>query len=169
MKTKRKEIASMNIVIASDGSGLILKEAVKKYLSEKGYNVIDVGQQINGEPVTHINAARNLAKKIRAQECQKGIIICGTGAGASISMNKLRGMYCVACESVYTAQNIALINNANVLAMGGRVLGPENACQMAEIFLQTEFSQGFNPARRQTVEGLYKDLLLLEEDFCLDK
>ena len=154
----------MKIVIASDSSGLPLKESVKKYLIEKGYEILDVGQQVDGDPTTHIVAARNLAKRIENQECEKGIIICGTGAGASMSANKNKGIYCVACESVYTAQNIALINNANVLAMGARVVGPENACAMAETFLSQKFAIGIGETRKQTVERLYQEMRALEDE-----
>ena len=151
-------------VIASDGSGLNLKEAVKKHLIDLGMEVEDAGQQVGGPPVTHIAAARNLVAAMRKDKLAKGVIICGTGAGVSICVNKFKGMYCVACESVYTAPKIALINNANVLAMGGRVLGPENACEMAEKFLRQEFAEGFAPQRRETVEKMYGDMQQLEAE-----
>lgn len=152
------------VVIGSDGSGVNLKEAVKAYLIENNYEVFDVGQQIGGAAVTHVTAARNIADTMRKTECEKGIIFCGTGAGASMCMNKQKGMYCVACESLFSAPKIALINNANVLAMGARIVGPENACEMAEAFLSTGFAQDFAPQRKQTVENLYNEMLKLEAE-----
>lgn len=150
--------------IASDGSGLALKEAVKKSLVDAGYEVDDVGQQAGGDPVTHIQAARNLAAVMRGKDLARAVIICGTGAGASICMNKFKGIYCVACESMFSAPKIALINNANVLAMGARVLGPENASEMALAFLGQGFADGFAPQRRRTVEALYGAMRELEEE-----
>jgi ribose 5-phosphate isomerase B len=73
-------------------------------------------------------------------------------------------MYCVACESVYSASNIALVNNANVLALGARILGVENACAMARAFLESEFAGGFAPERRARVEALYRDMTNLENE-----
>ncbi len=151
-------------VVASDGSGLQLKEAVKRNLVEAGYEVHDVGQQTGGEAVTHIQAVRNLAVAMREKGCAKAIIFCGTGAGASICVNKMKGLYCVACESMFSAPKIALINNANVLAMGARILGPENATEMALAFLGQGFADGFAPQRRQTVETLYQSMLDLEDE-----
>lgn len=151
-------------IIASDGSGFALKEAVKRNLIEAGYDVADVGTVDADAPLTHIQAARNLAAAMRAGGCVKAVIICGTGAGASMCMNKLRGMYCVACESMFSAPKIALINNANVLAMGARILGPENASEMALAFLEQGFADGFAPQRRNTVETLYRSMLELEDE-----
>lgn len=150
--------------IASDGSGLNLKEAVKKALADAGYEVDDVGQQADGPAVTHIQAARNLARTIRDKKLDKAIIICGTGAGASICMNKFKGIYCVACESMFSAPKIALINNANVLAMGARIVAPENAIEMALAFLGQDFADNFASQRRATVESLYGEMVTLEAE-----
>ena len=154
----------MKVVIGSDGSGMMLKEAVKAHLLASGYEVLDVGSQPGGETITHIQTARNIAKTMKDTQCQKGIIFCGTGAGASMCMNKIKGMYCVACESLYSAPRIAQINNANVLAMGARIIGPENGCEMADAFLSTEFAQDFAPERKQTVEKLYQEMVKLEAE-----
>ncbi|MDR1708518.1 MAG: RpiB/LacA/LacB family sugar-phosphate isomerase [Candidatus Accumulibacter sp.] len=155
----------MNVVIASDKSGFPLKEAVKKHLLGKGYTVFDVGQQSADEAtVTHIDAARELSRAMKDGKSEKGIIFCGTGAGASMSVNKIKGMYCVACESMFSAPKISIINNANVLAMGARIVGPENGCEMAETFLNESFAHDFGAERKQTVETLYKDMVQLESE-----
>jgi ribose 5-phosphate isomerase B len=154
----------MKVVIGSDKSGFPLKEAVKKYLEDKGFSVIDVGQKNDSDFVTHIDAAKNMAKAMKTDNCPKGIIFCGTGAGASMCMNKIKGMYCVACESLFSAPKIARINNANVLAMGSRIVGPENGCEMAESFLKETFANGFTPARKQTVETLFNAMINLENE-----
>lgn len=154
----------MKIVVASDISGLNLKEAVKKYLQDQGVDVTDVGQQVGGESITHINAARYLAKAIKEGAAEKGIIFCGTGAGASMCVNKVRGMYCVACESLFSAPKIALINNANVLAMGARIIGPENACEMAHAFLNQGFAADFAPERKKAVTTFFNAMTELENE-----
>ena len=130
----------MKVGIACESSSFLLKEAVKKHLTGLGYEVVDVGQQTAEDNVLYFEAAANLAKLIQSGECQRGIAICGTGAGISMVCNKFRGVYCVACESVFTAEKISLINNANVLALGGRVVGPGLAVKIVDTFLNTEFS-----------------------------
>ena len=103
----------MKVAIACEASSFLLKEAAKKRIQAAGYEVLDVGQQTENENVLYFEAAQNLAKVIQSGECEKGIVICGTGAGVSMIVNKFRGVYCVACESVFTAEKISLINNAN--------------------------------------------------------
>ena len=123
----------MKVAIASEASSFQLKEQVKKHILDLGYEVVDAGQQSEEENVLYYEAAANLAKKIQSGECERGIVFCGTGAGASLIANKFKGVYCVACESIFTAEKISLINNANVLAMGSRVVSFDMACEMADV------------------------------------
>lgn len=138
----------MRVGIASDVSGFRLKEAVKQNLTKKGYNITDVGQTSEDEPMMYFDAASNLAKKIQTGEFDRGIVICGTGAGVSMIANKFKGVYCVACESVFTAEKISLINNANVLAMGENVVSCFMGTEMAERWLEGKWCQGFEPERK---------------------
>lgn len=103
----------MKIVIASDFSGFRLKEAVRTHLVGLGFEVADVGQQAQEDSLLYYEAASNLAKAIQSGAYDKGIVFCGTGAGVSMIANKHVGVYCVACESIFTAEKISLINNAN--------------------------------------------------------
>ena len=124
---------------------------------------MDVGQQQENGNMLYFEAAQNLAKVIQSGECEKGIVICGTGAGVSMIVNKFRGVYCVACESVFTAEKISLINNANVLAMGARVVSWDMGGEMAEKFLAGKWCDGFETQRRLNNEKGYQMLRSIEE------
>lgn len=152
----------MKVGIACESSSVDLKEAIKKHLTIFGYELIDVGQQEGGEPVLYYEAASNLAKLVQDGKCQRGIVICGTGAGVSMIANKFQGVYCVACESVFTAEKISLINNANVLAMGARVVSHDMGCEMAEKFLEGKWCEGFSEQRRKNNEAGYHVLQKIE-------
>lgn len=154
----------MKLVIASDFAGFTLKEAVKKHLIEMGHEVTDVGQQTPENQVIYVDAVANLAKAIASGEYERGFVMCGTGAGVSIAANKFKGIYCVACESLFTAPKCAIINNANVLAMGARVVAPDNACEMADAWLEQSFCKGFAPERAEFVGGLFKKLQAMEDE-----
>lgn len=154
----------MKVAIACESSSFALKEAVKKRLIDDGYQIVDVGQQKADENVLYFEAAQNLAKVIQSGECQRGIVICGTGAGVSMIVNKFRGVYCVACESVFTAEKISLINNANVLAMGARVVSFDMGGEMAEKFLAGKWCDGFAPQRKLNNERGYDVLQSLEKE-----
>lgn len=153
------------VVIGCESSSLALKEAVKAHLTALGYQITDVGQQPGGEPVLYYTAAARVAEALQTGQYFRGIVFCGTGAGVSMIANKYRGVYCVACESVFTAEKISLINNANLLAMGARVVSHDMACEMAEKFLANTWCDGFTPERRANNARGYEMLRALEERF----
>ena len=159
----------MKVAIACEASSFQLKEQVKKHILDLGYEVVDAGQQSEEENVLYYEAAANLAKKIQSGECERGIVFCGTGAGASLIANKFKGVYCVACESIFTAEKISLINNANVLAMGSRVVSFDMACEMAERFLAGRWCEGFAEQRRKNNERGYEVLRQIEEEQCREE
>jgi len=159
---------TMKIAIASDFSGFNLKEAVKTFLIDNGYNVTDVGQLTKENQMLYFDAATNLAMAIKSGQFDRGIVICGTGAGVSMIANKFCGVYCVACESIFTAEKISLINNANVLAMGERVVSPAMACEMAQKFIDGIWCNGFELQRKLNNENGYKKLQQIEKDFAKD-
>jgi ribose 5-phosphate isomerase B len=140
------------VAIASDFSGYKLKEAVRTFLVSEGYAVEDVGQRNPEDRVLYFEAAASLAKAVQSGAVDRGIAICGTGAGVSLIANKFRGIYCVACESVFTAQKTSLINNANVLAMGEKVVSHDMACEMAKDWLKGVWCEGFEEQRRKNNE-----------------
>lgn len=153
----------MKVVIASDFSGYRLKEAVKAHILALGYEIEDVGAQKEDDGTLYFDAAANLARCIQEGKAEKGIVICGTGAGVSMVANKFKGVYAVACESVYIAEKISLINNANVLAMGEKVVSYAMGAEMAEKYLAAKWCDGFAPQRRQNNERGYAKLKEIED------
>jgi ribose 5-phosphate isomerase B len=152
----------MKIAIASDVSGFNLKEQVRVYLTQNGFDVSDVGQTDAGAPMMYYDIAARLAKAVQRGEFQKGVVICGTGAGVSMIANRFKGVYCVPCESVYTAEKISLINNANVLAMGEKIVSFAMGCEMALAFLRSNWCEGFEEQRRLNNERGYAMLAAIE-------
>lgn len=152
----------MKVAIACESSSYLLKEAVKKRIVALGYDVMDVGQLNEEDQVLYYEAAQNLARVIQDGTCERGIVICGTGGGVSMIVNKFRGVYCVACESVFTAEKISLINNANVLAMGARVVSWDMGGEMAEKFLAGKWCEGFAQQRRLNNEKGFSVLQAIE-------
>lgn len=153
----------MRLVIASDFSAVELKETVKKHLIETGHEVLDVGHKDGGEKIVYPVAVSSLVKVLRTEDYERGIVFCGTGAGVSIAANKFKGIYCVPCESIFTASKSPVINNANVLAMGGNVVGSENACKIADMWLSQSFCKDFAPERAEFIQSLYKQLQEIED------
>ena len=142
------------VAIASEISSFPLKEAIKAHLTGLGYEMVDVGTVSVEQPMEYYEAAVALGRTVQRGECERGIVICGTGGGVSLIVNKMKGVYCVACESIYTAERTALVNNANVLAMGGNVVSHVMGCEMAEKWLAGNWCEGFNEDRKaRNVKG----------------
>ena len=132
---KFQEEIEMKVVIGSDKSGFTLKEAVKAHLTEKGFEVEDCGTQDLDHVKPFFVTAAALAPKIQNGEFEKGILVCGTGAGMAIVANKYKGVYAMPCTDIYDARMCRAINDANVMTMGGWKLAPEVGCEMADVFL----------------------------------
>lgn len=154
----------MKIIIASDFSGYDLKEIVKSHLIEKGHEVVDVGHQNDGIKVVYPDAASKLCTEFLKGGYDRGMVFCGTGAGVSITANKYKGIYCIPCESIFTAAKCPIINNSNVLAMGLNVVGRENACKIADAWLEQSFCKGFTPERAEFIQSLFKKVQKIEEE-----
>lgn len=133
------------IAIGSDHAGYGLKCEIIKLLAEKGVEFIDCG--CNGESVDYPDIAEATCAKVTSGEADKAILICGTGVGISISANKIKGIRAALCGDWYSAKYTRLHNDANVLCMGGRVIGAGLAAEITDIFLDTEF-EGGRHARR---------------------
>ena len=127
------------IAIGSDHGGYDLKEAVKKHLEEKGYDVKDVGCY-DKSSCDYPVFGHAVGKAVGSGECEKGIVICTTGIGISISANKEDGVRCALCSEPLSAKMTRLHNDANVLAMGAALVGSMMAMEIVDTFLNTEFS-----------------------------
>ena len=135
------------IGIGSDHGGFALKEAIKKHLEERGLEYRDYGTYSDAScdyPVY----GRAVAKAVAAGECELGILICGTGIGISITANKVPGIRAALCSDCFSAEATRLHNNANILALGARVLGEGLALKIVDTFLDTPFSNDERHIRR---------------------
>lgn len=135
------------IAIGCDHGGYELKLEILKYLEKKGLEYKDFG--CDGlESVDYPIFARKVGQAILDGECEKGILICGTGIGISIAANKMKGIRCALCSDCFSAEATRLHNDTNIVALGGRVVGPELAIKIVDIFLHTPFSGDERHARR---------------------
>ena len=135
------------IALGCDQAGYDLKQEVIKYLEDKKIPYKDYGCY-STDPVDYPIYARKVGKAIQDGECEKGILICGTGIGISIPANKMKGIRAALCTDCFCAEATRQHNDANILAMGGRVVGPGLAVKIVDTFLNTEFSHAERHQRR---------------------
>jgi ribose 5-phosphate isomerase B len=133
--------------MGSDHGGFKLKEAVKAHLTAIGHEVVDVGTHTETSS-DYPEFGRKAAELVAAGACERGIVICSTGIGISISANKVRGVRAALCTDVFTARLTREHNDANVLAMGQYVVGEALAIAITDTWLGTEFSGGERHRRR---------------------
>ncbi len=136
----------MKIAIGADHGGFCLKEAINKYLDEKGIEYTDFGCY-SEESVDYAVYAKKVADGVASGEYDKGILCCGTGIGISIAANKVKGIRAAVVTNEFCAEMTRRHNDANILAMGGRVITPEQAVKFTDIFLNTEFEGGRHERR----------------------
>lgn len=140
------------IVIGCDHAGLDLKAELIEKLSELGFEAIDCGCYTK-ESVDYPDIAEAVCNKINSGECNRGVLICGTGIGISMSANKIHGIRAALCHDSFSAKYTRLHNNSNVICFGARVIGSGLACELLEIFLNTGFEGGRHELR---IEKLMK-------------
>ncbi len=136
----------MKIAIGADHGGFSLKEAIKDFLSREGYEVIDLGTY-SEESVDYPDFGYKVAVAVANGEAEKGIIMCGTGIGISISANKVKGVRAALVTNEYMAEMAAKHNDANILAMGGRVITPEIGKRLIKVWLSNSFEGGRHQRR----------------------
>ena len=141
----------MKIAMGNDHVGYVLKSELKKYLESLGHTVIDAGAY-SSEPADYPVYGKLAAGKIINGEADFAIMICGTGFGISLAANKIKGIRCVNCSEPYTALLARRHNDANALAMGARVIGPELAKMIVDAFLSGVFEGGRHADRLALVE-----------------
>ena len=151
------------IIIGSDKSGFQLKEAVKEHLIEEGYDVTDAGTTDEEHAMAYYEAAEAVAPRISSGEFEKGLLICGTGMGMAVVANKFKGVYAAVCENTFAAEKSRAINNANVLTMGGWITAPFVGIQIADKFLNTEFTEGLEDWRAKNLRAALKEVEALED------
>ena len=135
------------IAIGSDHGGFDLKEAVKKHLIERGFDVKDCGTY-NKESCDYPQFGKAVANEVASGKADKGIVVCTTGIGISITANKVKGIRCALCSEPLSAKMTRLHNDANVLALGGKMVGENLAFEITDTFLDTPFSGEEKHSRR---------------------
>lgn len=132
----------MKLAIGADYyAGLELKDVMINFLREKGYHVKDCGAQ-KDTPIDYPFIAQQVARSILSRECEKGILICGTGIGISIAANKIKGIIAAHCTDTYSARMAAEHNNANIITIGEKITGVELAKEIISTWLNSEFQAG---------------------------
>ena len=137
---------SKKFYIATDHAGYALKAYIKNFVQELGHEIIDLGPD-SADRVDYPDFAYKAAKAIIEGEADRGIFICGTGIGISIAANKVKGIRAALCYNIYAAEMSRRHNNANVLCLGGRVLGEELAKAIVKVWLETPFDGGRHERR----------------------
>jgi len=131
----------MKIAIASDLSGFPLKEALVKHLGEKAHEILDLGIPSEAESAPYFIQAPKVARAIQNGEAERGILVCGTGQGMAIVANKFKGVYACVVDDVFSGERAKIINNANVITLGGWVTAPFVGCEIVDAWLSMSFTQ----------------------------
>lgn len=136
----------MKISLGCDHGAFDLKEHVKEYLTQMGHEVVDCGTY-STDSCDYPIFAKAAAEKVASGECERGIVMCTTGVGISISANKVKGVRCALCSEPLSAEMTRRHNDANMLAMGAALIGRNMADRIVEVFLNTEFEGGRHQRR----------------------
>lgn len=145
----------MKIAIGNDHSAVELKEIIKEFLQEKGYEVLDLGTN-STESCDYPIYGEMVGRAVTEKRADLGIAICGTGLGISLAANKVKGVRACVCSEPYTAKMSRLHNDANVLCFGARVVGSELAKMITEVWLDTEFEGGRHQRRVDLIMDIEK-------------
>ncbi len=137
----------MKLVIGSDHAGWALKGGVIAHIKSLGHEVIDVGSY-DANPVDFPDIAKALTAKVLSGECERGIMVCGTGVGASIAANKVRGIRAAVCHDIHSAHQSVEHDDVNVMCMGAQIVGPWLANDLVASFLAAKFEDNEDVRRR---------------------
>ncbi len=143
----------MRIALGGDHGGFALKEVIKKYLDGAGIPYQDFGTY-NEEAVDYPDFAQQVAEAVAEGRYDRGILVCGTGLGVNMAANKVPGIRAAQCHDTFSARAAREHNDANVLTMGGRVVGPGLALDIVEVWLKTDFSGGRHARRVAKVAAI---------------
>lgn len=144
------------IALGCDHGAYALKEAIKKHLEEKGLAYRDFGTY-STESCDYPDFAGCAAKAVASGECDRGIVCCTTGIGVSIAANKVRGVRCALLSDLMSARLTRLHNDANMMALGGGVVGEKLALEIVDVFLETKFEGGRHQRRVDKIMALEED------------
>jgi ribose 5-phosphate isomerase B len=144
-----------DIVIGCDNAAVDLKNLLIAHLEKKGYKVESVGPKTADDNTYYPIVAEELSKKIQESNFEKrGILVCGTGIGMAMTANKCKGIRAAVCHDNFSAERSVLSNNANVLCMGSRVIGPELAKKIVDEWVTLEFVDGSSTPKVDTIKAI---------------
>jgi ribose 5-phosphate isomerase B len=143
----------MKIALGADHAGFELKDKIKQHLSEQGIEVEDEGTN-SPDSVDYPDFARKVAETVIDQRATLGILVCGTGIGMAISANKVPGIRAANCDNLFEAQMSREHNDANILALGARVLQPEAAMEIVDTWVKTQFAGGRHQRRLDKIHEI---------------
>ena len=143
----------MKIAIGCDHAGIYLKPALIAYLEKNGYEFTDFGTY-TAESCNYADYGAKVAEAVAFGGYDRGILICGTGIGMSIVANKVPGIRCAHCHDSFSARATRMHNDANVLCLGARVIGAGTACELVDVFLDTEFEGGRHQRRVDQITAI---------------
>jgi ribose 5-phosphate isomerase B len=143
----------MRIAMGSDHAGFLLKEDIKAFLIAEGHEVVDHGTD-SEEPVDYPAFIAAAAHAVGNGECERGIVMGGSGQGEQIAANKVHGVRAALCHDLFLADLSRRHNDANVLSMGGRVVAPAYAREIVRVWLATEFEGGRHVARLEQIASI---------------
>jgi ribose 5-phosphate isomerase B len=152
----------MKFAIGTTRAGLTLKKDIIAYLQEKGHEVDDLGMKEDGEFVPYHVAAANVARAISEGKYERGVIICGTGAGSAIVANKFKGVYAVHCTNGFEAKRATAVNNANVLVLAEWLTPGQHGVEITDTWLNAEFGEGFEPQWKDFLRNCYTEIQDME-------
>ena len=143
----------MRIAMGSDNAGFLLKENIKAFLVDEGHEVVDHGTD-SEEPVDYPAFIAAAAHAVGNGECERGIVMGGSGQGEQIAANKVHGVRAALCHDLFLAGLSRRHNDANVLSMGGRIVAPAYAREIVRVWLTTEFEGGRHVARLEQIASI---------------
>lgn len=132
---------NMKIAIGCDEAAFELKELIRKHLVEKGHTVFDAGTY-DTNPVNYPDKAIVVAEKVAEGEYERGILVCGTGIGMAITANKVKGIRAAVCHDLFSTERSILSNNSQIMCMGARVIAPEYAIRLVDVWVGLKFDGG---------------------------
>jgi ribose 5-phosphate isomerase B len=149
-------ITHMKIAVGADHAGFELKDRIKQHLSEQGIEVLDLGTH-SGDSVDYPDFARKVAETVAEHSDTVGVLVCGTGIGMAMTANKVPGIRAANCDSVLEAQMSREHNDANVLALGARILQPGDALAIVDTWLKTSFAGGRHQRRIDKIHEIEQE------------
>lgn len=144
---------SKRVVLSSDHAAIRLRQVVAEHIASLGWEPVDIGP-VSPESTHYPAHGEAAARRVSSGDCALGIILCGTGQGIMMAANKVKGIRCGVCSDTFSARMIRAHNNANMIALGARVVGDGLALEIVDAFLSTQFEGGRHATRVDMIDAL---------------